>query len=109
MVVELQEEESPIVKKSPRDKKERIRDKKKRCRRDVQSEAQVQCVLFSAHSKIASVEKKAAWAQRCIGSDAAFAKRLVAFAAVEGIFFSGVLCHFLAQKAWSHAWTHLFQ
>jgi hypothetical protein len=38
MVVELQEEESPIVKKSPRDKKERIRDKKKRCRRDVQSD-----------------------------------------------------------------------
>jgi hypothetical protein len=36
--VELQEEESPIVKKSPRDKKERIRDKKKRCRRDVQSD-----------------------------------------------------------------------
>jgi hypothetical protein len=37
--VELQVEESPIVKKSPRDKKERIRDMKKRRRRDVQSDS----------------------------------------------------------------------
>ena len=39
MVVELQAEESPIVKKSPRDKKERIRDRKKRRRCDVQSDS----------------------------------------------------------------------
>ena len=49
-------------------------------------------VLFSAHTSVPSVERKARWAQRYIGSDAAFAERLVAFAAVEGIFFSGAFC-----------------
>ncbi|CAJ1953412.1 unnamed protein product [Cylindrotheca closterium] len=49
-------------------------------------------VLFSAHTSVPSVEKKAKWAQRYIGSDASFAERLVAFAAVEGIFFSGAFC-----------------
>lgn len=48
--------------------------------------------LFAAHLKIPSVVKKAQWAQRWIGSDASFAERLVAFAAVEGIFFSGSFC-----------------
>jgi len=41
---------------------------------------------------VPSVEKKAKWAQRYIGSDASFAERLIAFAAVEGIFFSGAFC-----------------
>ena len=49
-------------------------------------------VLFSAHTRVPSVEKKAKWAQRYIGSPASFAERLVAFAAVEGIFFSGAFC-----------------
>jgi ribonucleotide reductase beta subunit family protein with ferritin-like domain len=49
-------------------------------------------VLFSAHTKVPSVEKKAKWAQRYIGSTASFAERLVAFAAIEGIFFSGAFC-----------------
>ena len=49
-------------------------------------------LLFSAHTNVPSVEKKAKWAQRYIGSDASFAERLVAFAAVEGIFFSGAFC-----------------
>lgn len=48
--------------------------------------------LFAAHLKIPSVVKKAQWAQRWIGSEASFAERLVAFAAVEGIFFSGSFC-----------------
>ena len=48
--------------------------------------------LFSAHATVPSVERKASWAQRYIGSDATFAERLVAFAAVEGIFFSGSFC-----------------
>jgi ribonucleotide reductase beta subunit family protein with ferritin-like domain len=38
------------------------------------------------------VGKKADWALRWIGSDNTFAERLVAFAAVEGIFFSGSFC-----------------
>lgn len=49
-------------------------------------------VLFAAHTRVPSVRRKAAWAQRYIGSDASFAERLVAFAAVEGIFFSGAFC-----------------
>lgn len=49
-------------------------------------------LLFSAHTSVPSVEKKAKWAQRYIGSNASFAERLVAFAAVEGIFFSGAFC-----------------
>ena len=49
-------------------------------------------LLFSAHTEVPSVRKKAAWAQRYIGSEASFAERLVAFAAVEGIFFSGAFC-----------------
>ena len=48
--------------------------------------------LFSAHTTVPSVELKAKWAQRYIGSDAVFAERLVAFAAVEGIFFAGSFC-----------------
>jgi ribonucleotide reductase beta subunit family protein with ferritin-like domain len=49
-------------------------------------------VLFKAHTAVPSVKRKAEWAQRFIGSDASFAERLVAFAAVEGIFFSGSFC-----------------
>lgn len=48
--------------------------------------------LFKAHATVPSVERKARWAQRYIGSGASFAERLVAFAAVEGIFFSGSFC-----------------
>lgn len=49
-------------------------------------------VLFKAHTRVPSVERKARWAQQYIGSTASFAERLVAFAAVEGIFFSGAFC-----------------
>ena len=48
--------------------------------------------LFSAHTTVPSVKTKARWAQKYIGSDASFAERLVAFAAVEGIFFAGSFC-----------------
>ena len=48
--------------------------------------------LFTAMNNIASVAKKAEWALRWIGSDSTFAERLVAFACVEGIFFSGSFC-----------------
>ena len=49
-------------------------------------------VLFSAHQHIPSVKRKAQWAQRYIGSAASIGERIVAFAAVEGIFFSGSFC-----------------
>eukprot|EP01061_Rhynchopus_euleeides_P015978 TRINITY_DN27129_c0_g1_i1.p2 TRINITY_DN27129_c0_g1~~TRINITY_DN27129_c0_g1_i1.p2 ORF type:complete len:354 (+),score=202.95 TRINITY_DN27129_c0_g1_i1:64-1125(+) len=48
--------------------------------------------LFSATSTIPCVGKKADWAMKWIGSTSTFAERLVAFAAVEGVFFSGSFC-----------------
>lgn len=38
------------------------------------------------------ITKKANWALRWISDSSPFAERLVAFAAVEGIFFSGSFC-----------------
>jgi ribonucleotide reductase beta subunit family protein with ferritin-like domain len=48
--------------------------------------------LFNAIDTIPCIGRKAAWAVKWIESEADFAKRLVAFAAVEGIFFSGAFC-----------------
>jgi ribonucleotide reductase beta subunit family protein with ferritin-like domain len=48
--------------------------------------------LFRAIDTIPCIRKKADWALRWIDSQEDFAKRLVAFAAVEGIFFSGAFC-----------------
>lgn len=49
--------------------------------------------LFKAIDNIPSVAKKANWALRWINDDKSpFATRLVAFAAIEGIFFSGSFC-----------------
>jgi ribonucleoside-diphosphate reductase beta chain len=47
--------------------------------------------LFSAIEVFPAIKKKADWALRWIKSDS-FAERLIAFAAVEGIFFSGSFC-----------------
>jgi len=48
--------------------------------------------LFNAIETIPSIKKKADWAIKWIQSSDSFATRLVAFAAVEGIFFSGSFC-----------------
>jgi ribonucleotide reductase beta subunit family protein with ferritin-like domain len=48
--------------------------------------------LFNAIETIPCVKKKADWALKWISNGASFAERLVAFAAVEGIFFSGSFC-----------------
>lgn len=48
--------------------------------------------LFNALETIPCVKKKADWALRWIENAPSFAHRLVAFAAVEGIFFSGSFC-----------------
>ncbi|RAH14989.1 MAG: ribonucleoside-diphosphate reductase [Methanobacteriota archaeon] len=49
--------------------------------------------LFKALETVPSVEKKGTWALRWLDQKrASFAERLVAFAAVEGIFFSGSFC-----------------
>ena len=48
--------------------------------------------LFNAIETVPCVAKKAKWALRWITESHSFAERLVAFAAVEGIFFSGSFC-----------------
>jgi hypothetical protein len=45
--------------------------------------------LFHAIDTVPCVQKKAAWAMKWIESADTFAERLIAFAAIEGIFFSG--------------------
>lgn len=47
--------------------------------------------LFHAIEVFPAIKKKADWALKWIESDS-FAERLIAFAAVEGIFFSGAFC-----------------
>ena len=57
------------------------------------TDAKEKDTLLRATKTIPCVEKKADWALQWIDSpDANFATRLLAFAAVEGIFFSGAFC-----------------
>ena len=50
-------------------------------------------ILFNAIEEIPCVKRKAEWAIKWMSKDSAsFAKRVVAFAVVEGIFFSGSFC-----------------
>jgi ribonucleoside-diphosphate reductase subunit M2 len=48
--------------------------------------------LLNAIETIPSVKKKAEWALKWIRDDSPFGERCIAFAAVEGIFFSGSFC-----------------
>jgi len=48
--------------------------------------------LFNAIETVPCIQKKANWALRWISESKSFAERLVAFAVVEGIFFSGSFC-----------------
>lgn len=48
--------------------------------------------LFQAMHTMPCVTKKAKWALKWMSKEASFAQRLVAFACVEGIFFSGSFC-----------------
>ncbi|KAK1370954.1 Ribonucleoside-diphosphate reductase small chain [Heracleum sosnowskyi] len=48
--------------------------------------------LFRAIETIPCVEKKAKWALKWIDGGESFAERIIAFACVEGIFFSGSFC-----------------
>jgi ribonucleoside-diphosphate reductase beta chain len=54
-------------------------------------DTQEQDRLFNAIETIPAIQKKAEWALKWIDSES-FAERLIAFAAVEGIFFSGSFC-----------------
>ena len=48
--------------------------------------------LFNAIETIPCIKKKAEWALEWMSSEQSFGTRLVAFACVEGIFFSGAFC-----------------
>lgn len=48
--------------------------------------------LFNAIETVDCVKVKSEWALQWIGADSSFGERLVAFACVEGIFFSGSFC-----------------
>ena len=48
--------------------------------------------LLNGVDNFPCIKKKADWAQRWIGDGSSFATRLIAFAVVEGIFFSGAFC-----------------
>jgi ribonucleoside-diphosphate reductase subunit M2 len=64
--------------------------------------------LFSAIENFPCIKKKADWAQKWIhDSNSNFATRLVAFACVEGIFFSGAFCsiYWLKKRGIMHGLT----
>jgi len=48
--------------------------------------------LFNAMENIDCIREKAEWAMKWMSAEVAFCQRLVAFACVEGIFFSGSFC-----------------
>jgi len=48
--------------------------------------------LFNAVQNVPVINLKASWAMKWINSSDCFAERILAFAAVEGIFFSGSFC-----------------
>ena len=64
--------------------------------------------IFENLDKFPFVVKKAQWALNWIGQDATLQERLVAFAAVEGIFFSGSFCaiYWLKKRNLMHGLCH---
>lgn len=48
--------------------------------------------LLNAVTTVPCIKKKALWAKKWIDTNSSFAERLVAFAIVEGVFFSGAFC-----------------
>lgn len=54
--------------------------------------------LLNAVVEIPIIKKKAEWAEKWISSDLPYNQRLLAFAAIEGIFFSGAFCSIFWMK-----------
>ena len=54
--------------------------------------------LFNAMNDIPIIKKKAHWAKKWISSELPYNQRLIAFAAIEGIFFSGAFCSIFWMK-----------
>jgi len=48
--------------------------------------------LFRGMDTIPCIKKKADWARSCINDKDSFAKRLLCFIIIEGVFFSGAFC-----------------
>ena len=63
--------------------------------------------LFHAIETIPIIKKKADWAIKWINSERTFAERLIAFACIEGIFFSGSFCSifWLKKRGLMHGLT----
>jgi len=65
---------------------------------DTYVEQQKKTSLFRAIETFPCIQKKAEWALKWIGDSSSFATRLVGFACVEGIFFSGAFCSIYWMK-----------
>lgn len=65
---------------------------------DTYVEQQKKSSLFRAIENFPCIQKKAEWALKWIGDSSSFATRLVGFACVEGIFFSGAFCSIYWMK-----------
>jgi ribonucleoside-diphosphate reductase subunit M2 len=65
---------------------------------DTYVEQQKKNSLFRAIETFPCIQKKADWALKWIGDSSSFATRLVGFACVEGIFFSGAFCSIYWMK-----------
>ena len=63
--------------------------------------------LFNAIELNPNIKRKAEWAMKWIQCEESFAKRLVAFAIVEGVFFSGAFAsiYYIKEKGILHALT----
>ena len=63
--------------------------------------------LFNAIDNNPTIKNKAEWALKWIGSSESFATRLIAFAIVEGIFFSGAFAsiYYIKEKGILHSLT----
>lgn len=63
--------------------------------------------LFNAIDNNPTIKNKAEWALKWIGSSESFATRLIAFAIVEGIFFSGAFAsiYYIKEKGLLHSLT----
>ena len=63
--------------------------------------------LFNAIDNNPTIKNKAEWALKWIGSSKSFATRLIAFAIVEGIFFSGAFAsiYYIKEKGLLHSLT----
>merc|ERR1711870_56549 len=66
--------------------------------------------IFNAIETMPAVREKAQWAVQWMQKENSFAERIIAFAAVEGILFSGsFLRYLLVEEAGLDAWSHVFQ